>query len=169
AVAIYIQVVDKSIAMKEVLDDEEIITTVQADKNEEELTEQEIENEDEVSDSPVTTAKVCNTIQTIIRYEEQENSESNFTLKKLGFLRKLLKEYKLIYEKSKKQSKITSFFNFQDSCFHDSSPYDSFPHDSYSENLYSQDHSQNSYFQYSYLQDSYPQDWYLHDSLASYS
>ncbi|CAG8749328.1 23918_t:CDS:1, partial [Racocetra persica] len=74
AVAIYIQVVDKPIATEEILGDKEIIATVQADENEEKLIKQEIEDEDEVPDPPVITVEVYNTMQTIIRYEEQENS-----------------------------------------------------------------------------------------------
>ncbi|CAG8682506.1 15464_t:CDS:2, partial [Dentiscutata erythropus] len=93
---------------------------------------------------------------TIVRYEEQESSESNLSLEELGFLRKLLREYKRVYEKSKKQTKITSFFNFQDSR--------SYSQDSPFQDQYSQD--QDSHFQDPYYQDTYSQDMY---SQGSYS
>ncbi|CAG8815340.1 28440_t:CDS:2, partial [Gigaspora margarita] len=136
------------------------------DENEESV-RQEIDDEDEVPDPPVIAAKAFNTIQTIIHYEEQEISESNLSLKELGFLRNLLKEYKRIYEKSKKQKKITSFFNFQGSYSYDSHPQDTYPQDLYFQDLYSQDsYPQDLYFQGSYSQDSYPQDLYSQDSYS---
>ncbi|CAG8666788.1 14370_t:CDS:2, partial [Racocetra fulgida] len=94
AVATYVQVVDEPIATEEIFNDEEIIATIQAKENEKGSTEQEIEDEDELPEPPVTAAEVYNAMQTVIRYEEQENSESNITLEGLGFLRKLLKKYK---------------------------------------------------------------------------
>ncbi|CAG8790378.1 18785_t:CDS:1, partial [Racocetra fulgida] len=157
----YLQLIDEPAATEEILDDEGIISMVQADENEESV-RQEIKDEDEVPDPPVTAAEVFNAMQTVIRYEEQENSESNLSLEELEFLRNLLKEYKRVYEKSKKQQKITSFFNFQSS-----HPYDSQLQDTYSKDLYFQD----SYSQDLYLQDSYSQDLYLQDSYSqdSYS
>ncbi|CAG8631829.1 5441_t:CDS:2 [Racocetra fulgida] len=62
---------------------------------------------------PETSQTVATYIQVVDKLIAMEEVlESNLTLKELGFLKKLLKEYKLIYKKSKKQSKITSFFNF---------------------------------------------------------
>ncbi|CAG8797369.1 15300_t:CDS:2, partial [Cetraspora pellucida] len=74
--------IDESVVTEEILDDEGIIFMPR------------IEGEDEVPDSPITAAKVFNAMQTAIRYEEQENSESNLSLEELGFLKNLLKEYK---------------------------------------------------------------------------
>ncbi|CAG8770289.1 2623_t:CDS:1, partial [Racocetra fulgida] len=119
AVATYIEVVDESIATEEVLNDEEIIAMVQAEENKEPIGEDE--DEDRVPDPPVSAAEVCNAMQTVIHYKEQENAESNLTPVELGFLRRLLKKYKHIYEKSKKQTKITSFFDSQDLYLHNSS------------------------------------------------
>ncbi|CAG8641077.1 11647_t:CDS:2 [Racocetra persica] len=146
---------------KEILDDEGIISMVQAKKNNDKPTEQKIEEEDEdkVPEPLVIVAEVYSTMQTVIRYKEQENSESNLLLDELGFLRKLLKEYKHVYEKSKKQLKITSFFTFPDSYsnssyLQDSYPYDLYSQDSYPYNLYSQDlYLQDSYFYNSHSSD----------------
>ncbi|KAF0452395.1 CENP-b protein 1 [Gigaspora margarita] len=131
AVATYLEIVDEPIATEEVLNDEEIIATVQAEKNKEPIGKDE--DEDGEPDPPVSAAKVCNAMQTVIHYEEQENSESNLTLVELGFLRKLLKKYKHIYEKSKKQTRITSFFDSQDLYLHNSS--DPYPQESYSKTI----------------------------------
>ncbi|CAG8789031.1 6822_t:CDS:2, partial [Gigaspora rosea] len=159
----YLQVIDEPVATEEILDDEGIISMVQADENEESVS-QEIEDEDEVPDPPVTAAEVFNAMQTVIRYEEQENSESNLSLEELGFLRNLLKEYKRVYEKSKKQKKITSFFNFQGSHSYDSHP-DLYFQDLYSQDPYPQDsYSQDSYSQGPYSQDSYSQNLYSQES-----
>ncbi|CAG8853090.1 4004_t:CDS:2, partial [Gigaspora margarita] len=151
---------------KEILNDKEIISMVQADENEE-LVRQEIDDEDEVPDPPVTAAEAFNAMQTIIHYEEQEISELNLSLKELGFLRNLLKEYKCVYEKSKKQKKITSFFNFQGSHSYDSYLQDTYLQDLYFQDSYSQDsYPQDLYSQGSYFQDSYPQDLYSQDSYS---
>ncbi|CAG8582334.1 14619_t:CDS:2, partial [Dentiscutata heterogama] len=69
----YLQVIDEPVATEEILDDEGIISMVQADENEESVS-QEIEGEDEVPDPPVTAAEVFNAMQTVIRYKAQENS-----------------------------------------------------------------------------------------------
>ncbi|CAG8712939.1 8521_t:CDS:1 [Racocetra fulgida] len=150
---IYIQTADEPIATEEILDSKRIISIVQAKKNNDKPTRQKIEkeNEDEVLESLVTVAKVCSAIKTIVHYEEQDNSESNLLLDKLEFLRKLLKEYKHIFEKSKKQSKITSFFIFPNSYSNDSHLHDFYPYDLYSQDSYPHD----LYFQDLYLQDSY--------------
>ncbi|CAG8796454.1 27727_t:CDS:2, partial [Gigaspora margarita] len=125
AITTYLQIIDEPVFTEKILNNKKIIFIVQADENKESV-RQEIDDED------------------------KEISESNFSIKELGFLKNLLKEYKHIYEKSKKQKKITSFFNFQDS-----HSYDSYPQDTYSQDLYFQD---------SYSQDSYPQDLYSQDS-----
>ncbi|KAF0523218.1 hypothetical protein F8M41_015443 [Gigaspora margarita] len=78
ALATYLEVVDEPIATDEILNDEKIIATVQAEENEEPIGEDE--NEDGVPDLPISAAEICNMMQTIIHYEEQENSESNLTL-----------------------------------------------------------------------------------------
>ncbi|CAG8574686.1 19489_t:CDS:2 [Racocetra fulgida] len=91
-------------------------------------------------------------MQTVIRYEEQENSESNITLEGLRFLRKLLKEYKHYSQDSYLQESYS-----QDSCLQESYSQDSYPQDSHSQDSYSQD-----------SQDS-TQDQYLDDSSFSYS
>ncbi|CAG8740952.1 32644_t:CDS:1, partial [Racocetra persica] len=176
AIAIYVQVVNDSIATEEILNDKKIIAIVQGEENEEEPTKQEIKNKDEIFDPPVTAAKVYNIMQTVICYEEQENSELTIILKKLRFLRNLLKKYKYIYAKSKKQLKIISFLIAKLQTFtihlliinsHDSSShnlYNSFSYDLYLSDLYLQDYSQNSYFQDlqdPYSQNPYPQDLYF--------
>ncbi|CAG8832482.1 43177_t:CDS:1 [Gigaspora margarita] len=127
AIATYLEVVDEPIATDKILNDEEIITMVQAKENKEPIGEDE--DEDRVPDLPVSAAEICNAMQTIIHYKEQKNLESNLTPVELGFLRRLLKKYKHIYKKSKKQTKITSFFNSQDLYFHNSS--DLYPQGSY--------------------------------------
>ncbi|CAG8706520.1 4589_t:CDS:2, partial [Dentiscutata heterogama] len=104
---------------------------------------QEDEDKDEVPDLLVVATEAYDTMQTIICYEEQESSESNLSFEELEFLRKLLKKYKYVHEKSKKQTKITSFFNLQDSY--------SYSQDSSLQDLYFQDpYSQDLYFQNSY-------------------
>ncbi|CAG8834827.1 24189_t:CDS:1 [Racocetra persica] len=133
---IYLQLIDKPAATEEILNNERIISMVQANKNEESV-EQEIEDEDKVLNLPITAAEVFNAMQTVIRYEEQKNSESNLFLEELEFLKNLLKEYKHIYEKSKKQQKITSFFNFQSSYSYDSQPQDTYSRDLYFQDSYS--------------------------------
>ncbi|CAG8609799.1 3798_t:CDS:1, partial [Racocetra fulgida] len=166
AIQTYLQVINKPITMEEVLDNERIISILQAEENEE-LIGQKDEDEDEVPNSLVAAAEAYDAMQTIICYEEQESSKSNLSLEELEFLRKLLKEYKCIHEKSKKQTKITSFFNFQDlySYSQDSSLQGLSSQDPYSQDLYSQDpYSQDLYSQDLYSQDSYSQDLYSQDS-----
>ncbi|CAG8721496.1 34107_t:CDS:1, partial [Racocetra persica] len=138
AIQIYLQIIDKSIAMKEILDDERIISMLQAKENEE-LIGQKDKDEDKIPNLLVAAAEAYDTIQTIIHYKEQESSELNLSLEELEFLRKLLKEYKRVYEKSKKQTKITSFFKLQGSYsyFQDSSLQDLSSQNPYSQDLYS--------------------------------
>ncbi|CAG8810079.1 10620_t:CDS:2, partial [Gigaspora margarita] len=88
----YVQIVDEPVAKKGILDNEEIITMVQAKENEQE------------------TKEVYSAIQTVLRYEEQTNLESNLELAELEFLRKLNNNYRHLYRKSKKQMPITFFF-----------------------------------------------------------
>ncbi|CAG8701858.1 14744_t:CDS:1, partial [Dentiscutata heterogama] len=52
----YLQVINEPVATKEILDNERIISIVQADKNEESVS-QEINDEGEVSDLPITATK----------------------------------------------------------------------------------------------------------------
>ncbi|CAG8733153.1 43548_t:CDS:2, partial [Gigaspora margarita] len=92
AITIYLQIIDESVSTEEILNDKEIISMIQADENEESI-RQEID-EDEVPDPLVTATEVFNAMQTVIRYKEQEISESNLFFEELGFLRNLLKEYK---------------------------------------------------------------------------
>ncbi|CAG8833838.1 1413_t:CDS:1, partial [Gigaspora margarita] len=92
AITTYLQIINKSVAIKEILNCEEIISIVQANKNKEPI-RQEID-EDKVSDLPIIATKVFNTMQTVICYEKQKILELNLLLEKLEFLRNLLKEYK---------------------------------------------------------------------------
>ncbi|CAG8519198.1 14875_t:CDS:2, partial [Cetraspora pellucida] len=176
AISTYLQIIDESIATEEVLDDKGIVSMLQAEENEE-LIGQKDEDKDEEPDPPVTAVEAYDAMQTIVRYEEQESLESNLSLEELGFLRKLLREYKCVYEKSKKQTKITSFFNFQDSrSYSQDSPFqdqysqdqDSHFQDPYYQDTYSQDmYSQGSYSQDSDSQELYSQDSYVQDSFYS--
>ncbi|CAG8710533.1 4246_t:CDS:1, partial [Dentiscutata erythropus] len=84
-IAIYLQIIEESVATEEILDDNVIIFIVlQADENEESVG-QKIKDKNEVSDLSVTAAKVFNAMQTVIQNEEQEISELNLSLEKLGF------------------------------------------------------------------------------------
>ncbi|CAG8533221.1 6993_t:CDS:2 [Cetraspora pellucida] len=85
AITTYLQVIDEPVATEEILDDEVIISIVQADENEESIS-QKINEEDKVPDPSVTPAKVFNAMQTVICYEKQKNSESNLPLEELEFL-----------------------------------------------------------------------------------
>ncbi|CAG8550046.1 25051_t:CDS:2 [Cetraspora pellucida] len=107
----YLQLINEPAATEEILNDEKIISIIQADENEK-LVEQEIDK-DEVPDLPVIAAEVFNAMQIVIYYEEQENSESNLSLKELGFLRNLLKEYKCTNEISKNKKKLLVFLIFK--------------------------------------------------------
>ncbi|CAG8722473.1 2382_t:CDS:2, partial [Dentiscutata heterogama] len=139
---------------KEILDDERIISMVQADENEESVS-QEIEDKDEVPNLSVTAAKVFNAMQTVIRYKEQENLESNLSLKELVFLRNLFKEYKHVYEKS-----IFPRFVFPRPLFSRFV----FPRFIFPRPYLQDSYSQDSYFQGSYFQDSYSQNLYSQES-----
>ncbi|CAG8748943.1 413_t:CDS:2, partial [Dentiscutata erythropus] len=103
AITTYLQIIDESVATEEILNDDEIISMLQADENEE-STRQEIDK-NEVPNSSVTAA------------------ESNIFLKELGFLRNLLKEYKQY---------IPQDLYFQDSSYSQDSysqdPYSQGPH-----------------------------------------
>ncbi|CAG8476913.1 5649_t:CDS:2 [Cetraspora pellucida] len=79
----YVQTVDESIATEELLEDEEIIAMVQAEENNQ---QQESDDDEEPPLLSVTTKEVYNAIQTVLRYEEQMNSESNLELEELEFL-----------------------------------------------------------------------------------
>jgi len=104
----YIQIINEPVATEGMLNNEEIITMVQAKENEQ---EQESDNDDEKPPPPSVIAKeVYNAIQTVLRYEEQTNSESNLELAELEFLQKLNNNYRRVYGKSKKQTPITTFF-----------------------------------------------------------
>ncbi|CAG8599072.1 1667_t:CDS:2 [Gigaspora rosea] len=87
----YIQIVDEPVATEGMLNDEEIITMVQAEENEQ---EQESDDDEEPPPLPVIAKEVYNAIQTVLRYEEQTNSESNLELAELEFLRKLNNNYR---------------------------------------------------------------------------
>ncbi|CAG8574383.1 16615_t:CDS:2, partial [Racocetra fulgida] len=153
AMLVYIQATDEPIAIEEILDDEGIISIVQAEEIDDKPTRQKIEEEgeDEVPEPLVIVA--------------EENSESNLSLDELGFLRKLLKEYKHVFEKLKKQSKIISFFTFPDLYFNNSHLQDSYPYDLYSQDLYPHDlYSQDLYPQGSYSYNSNSPDLSLRDS-----
>ena len=69
-------------------------------------------DEDEAPPPPLVTVKeVHSAMQTVLRFEEQANSESNIRSEELHFLRKLHKQYQREYEKLKKQTSIREFFN----------------------------------------------------------
>ncbi|CAG8797511.1 10650_t:CDS:1, partial [Dentiscutata erythropus] len=110
AMLTYIQAINKPIATEEILDDEEIIFMIQTKKNDI-STGQAIEEDDkdEAPELLVIVAEVYSAIQTIVHYEEQENLETNPSLKELEFLKKLLKEYKHINEKTKKHQGLLIF------------------------------------------------------------
>ncbi|CAG8580639.1 103_t:CDS:2, partial [Scutellospora calospora] len=78
----YIQIVNEPVAMEGMLNDEEIITIVQAEENEQ---EQESDDDEEPPPPSVTAKEVYNTIQTVLRYKKQTNSESNLELAELEF------------------------------------------------------------------------------------
>ncbi|CAG8504864.1 35065_t:CDS:2 [Racocetra persica] len=73
AIVTYIEIVDKPITTKDVLNDEEIIAIVQAKENKEPISKDK--NEDGVLNLPVSAAEVCNMMQIFIHYEEQENAD----------------------------------------------------------------------------------------------
>ncbi|CAG8797596.1 16028_t:CDS:1, partial [Racocetra persica] len=85
AVITYLQMINEPVVTEEILDDERIIAMVQDKENK--LIRQEVEenDEDEIPDLSVIATKACNAMQTIIHYEEQENSESNLSLDELRF------------------------------------------------------------------------------------
>ncbi|CAG8854237.1 41936_t:CDS:1, partial [Gigaspora margarita] len=84
----YVQIVNEPIAIEGMLDDKEIITMVQAEEN-----EQESDDDEKPPSFPITAKEVYSAIQTVLRYEEQTNSESNLELAELKFLRKLNNNY----------------------------------------------------------------------------
>ncbi|CAG8438760.1 17478_t:CDS:2 [Cetraspora pellucida] len=79
----YVQTVNEPIATEGLLENEEIITMVQAEENDQ---QQESDDDEEPPLPPVTTKEVYNAIQTVLRYEEQMNSESNLEPEELEFL-----------------------------------------------------------------------------------
>ncbi|CAG8783180.1 3141_t:CDS:2, partial [Dentiscutata erythropus] len=87
AIERYIQIINKPIATEGLLEDNEIIAMVQAEENDQ---QQESDDDDEEPPPPpVTTTKIHNAIKTVLRYEEQINSESNLELEELEFLQKI--------------------------------------------------------------------------------
>ncbi|CAG8623534.1 17662_t:CDS:2 [Gigaspora margarita] len=77
----YVQIVDEPVATEGMLDDEKIITIVQAEEN-----EQKSNDDEEPPPPPIIAKEIYSTIQTVLRYEEQTNSESNLELAELEFL-----------------------------------------------------------------------------------
>ncbi|CAG8518677.1 1087_t:CDS:2, partial [Dentiscutata heterogama] len=120
-------------------------------ENNDKSTRQTTKKDDEVPKPLVTVAEVYSAMKIIVCYKEQENSESNLSLKELEFLKKLFKKYNHVNKKSKKQSRITSFFTSQDS----------YSNDLYLQNFYLQDSYPQDPSQDLYSQDSYPQNSYL--------
>jgi hypothetical protein len=103
----YIQTIDEPVITEDILSDQDIVAMVRS----EEIEDNEQESEDEALPPPlVTVTEVYNAMQTVLRYEEQADSESNLKPDELQFLRKMYKQYRWVCEKSKKQTSITRFF-----------------------------------------------------------
>ena len=100
----YVLSINDTIATEGILSDQDIIGFVVSKTAEDES------DEDKAPPPPLVTVKeVHSTMQTVLRFEEQANSESNIRSEELHFLRKLHKQYQREYEKLKKQTSIREF------------------------------------------------------------
>ena len=100
----YVLSINDTIATEGILSDQDIIGFVVSKTAEDESDEDEAP-----PPSLVTVKEVHSAMQTVLRFEEQANSESNIRSEELHFLRKLHKQYQREYEKLKKQTSIREF------------------------------------------------------------
>ena|ERR1051326_2653494 len=100
---------DQEIPTEEILTDEQIINMIQANKEDQEM--EENENDDEDKEIPSVLVKAAlNGLETFINFFEQQN-DFEFKVDDLHIFRKYLQVVRIKKINSKKQSTLDLFFN----------------------------------------------------------
>jgi hypothetical protein len=105
----YFRIFDQEIPTEEILTEEQIINMIQADKEDQEMEENENEDGDEEI-PPVSVKKALDGLETFISFFEQQN-DVEFNVDDLNFFRRYLRVVRVKEIDSKKQSTLDLFFN----------------------------------------------------------
>ena len=103
----YLQQIDSPVSTEEHLSDEQIVNLVQFEETENENEDTSDEEDEEIP--LVTTKQAIDSLETFIKYFEQENDNSKFNINELHIFRKYLHIAKVIAINSKKQCTLDNF------------------------------------------------------------